>query len=103
MSRTPEERTELQTLLQQILDEWEGHHTLNWFMYMLEYLELQGKQGTPEYEALKHEQTKRWLQSQEGLVCINCGKSLLDEPHYDEYNCDDCFRWDIEHEMATMR
>jgi hypothetical protein len=43
------------------------------------------------YELTKPEQTRRLLQAQEGLVCFDCGKSLLNEPHYDEYTCDDCF------------
>lgn len=102
MSRTPEERTEYQTLLQQILDEWQGPHTLNWFMYMFEYLELQGKQGTAEYEALKHEEAKRSLQSQEGLVCIDCGRDILHEEQYYIGQCDDCLRWDIEHAGAEV-
>lgn len=93
---TSEEKTKHQ-ILQQLLDEWQGHHTFAWFGHMLDYLGLQGKRETSEYEALEREQTKRLLQSQEGLVCIDCGKSLLYEKSHEIGQCDDCLRWDIEH------
>lgn len=48
-------------------------------------------------ELTEAEQTKRLLQSREGLVCIDCGKDLLHEQSYEIGQCDDCLRWDIEH------